>query len=314
MMNEIAEATAYKKIKDLGREEGLFPGTPLCAGCGGLDALRLMMKVLGKKVVFVNAAGCFTILTVYPYDPLHGSWLYTTMGSAPAGAQGIRDALDVLIRKGKLDPEENLDVVVLAGDGSTMDIALSSTSGTLFRNLNYWYICYDNESYANTGVQQSSSTPYGAVTATTPRGVRAADSPNGRKNIFEIWRAHNPPYIATVSPRYAVDLARKFEKARGFEGPKMFIASSPCPTGWLYDPRLTWEVARLAVETGWFPLKESVYGQVSHTYVRKKWAPVEEYLKLQGRFRHLFEPERQDQALKAIQQDIDRYWAGLKAQ
>ena len=145
----------FKKIKQIPREEHVLPGTALCAGCGGLEALRLAAKVLGDEVVYVNAAGCFTMLAAYPFTPFKGSWLYTTMGSAPAGAQGVRDALDVLIAKGRLPERENLKVVVLGGDGSTYDMALSSTSGAITRKLDYYYFCYDNEAYGNTGAQLS---------------------------------------------------------------------------------------------------------------------------------------------------------------
>src|SRR5690242_6474751 len=238
---------AFRTIKDTPREEFIAPGTSACAGCGGLEVLRLAGKVLGNNVICVNAAGCFTMLALYPYTPFRGSFLYTTMGSAAAGAQGVRDALDVLQAKGRMKPEDNLQVVVLAGDGSTYDIGLSATSGTLFRNLDYWYICYDNEAYGNTGAQQSSSSPIGARTATTITGVRRSDLPAGRKDIFEIWRAHHPPYIATVSAAYPLDLMRKFEEAKGFQGPKMFLASAPCPTGWHFDPAKTNRFAKLEV-------------------------------------------------------------------
>ena len=150
----------YKKIKQIPQEEFILPGTPLCAGCGGLEALRLAAKVLGKNVVYVNAAGCFTLLAVYPFTPFQGSWLYTTMSSAAAGAQGVRDALDILIAKGRLPKEEDLKIVVLAGDGSAYDMGLSATSAAIHRNLDFYYFCYDNEAYANTGVQFASATPY----------------------------------------------------------------------------------------------------------------------------------------------------------
>jgi len=159
----------FKKIKQVPGEEHVLPGSALCAGCGGLESLRLAAKVLGDEVVYVNAAGCFTMLAAYPYTSFKGSWLYTTMGSAPAGAQGVRDALDVLIAKGRLPKRENLKVVVLGGDGSTYDMALSSTSGAMNRGLDFYYICYDNEAYGNTGMQLSPATPYGARTATSQR-------------------------------------------------------------------------------------------------------------------------------------------------
>jgi pyruvate ferredoxin oxidoreductase beta subunit len=299
--------SVYRSIKDIPRDEFIAAGTPACGGCGGLEAVRLAAKVIGENIVFVNAAGCFSLLAIYPFTPFRGSWLYTTMGSAPAGAQGVRDALDVLLSKGRLRAEDDLQVVVLAGDGSTFDIALSSTSGSLYRNLNYWYICYDNQAYGNTGVQQSSSTPFAAQTATTRAGVTAQDAPRGRKDIFEIWRAHRPPYIATVSAAYPLDLMRKFEEARQFSGPKMFIASAPCPTGWHFDPAKTQRYAKLEVDCGLFPLKKAVCGAVSHT-LRKKWRPVEDYLRGQGRFAHLFDPVRQDEVIRGIQAGVDAYW------
>jgi pyruvate ferredoxin oxidoreductase beta subunit len=299
----------FKKIKQLPREEQVLPGTSLCAGCGGLEALRLAAKVLGPNVVYVNAAGCFTLLAVYPFTPFHGSWLYTTMGSAPAGAQGIRDALDVLIAKGRLPQEEDLKVVVLAGDGSTYDMGLSATSAAIYRNLDFYYFCYDNEAYGNTGVQLSSATPFGARTTTSPCSLQhPAGATREKKDLFEIWRAHRPPYIATVSPRHPLDLAEKFARAACVTGPKLFLALSACPTGWGYDPAQTTEVARLAVESGLWPLKEAVNGTVTHTYVPKR-KPVEDYLKLQARFRHLFEPARQDEAIRHIQSHVDAYWA-----
>lgn len=305
------ELTAYRNLKDLSREEFILPGTPVCGGCGGMEALRLAAKVLGDRVVFVNAAGCFTTLSVFPYTPFRSSWLYTTMGSASAGAQGVRDALDILIARGKVRPEDDVQVVVVAGDGATFDMALSSTSGAIWRDLDFWYFCYDNESYGNTGVQMSSATPYAARTQTTPVTPKTAEGMGQRrKDLFEIWRAHRPAYVATVSPRYPVDLSRKFEKAKAIRGPKLFLAAAPCPTGWEYDPAKTIQYARLQVETGLFPLKEAAGGgAVIHTYAPKKRRSVEEYLRGQGRFRHLFEPVKQDVVIARIQEEVDRYWA-----
>jgi pyruvate ferredoxin oxidoreductase beta subunit len=309
------EATAYKNLKDLPREEFILPGTSVCGGCGGMEALRLAAKVLGDRVVYVNAAGCFTMLSVFPYTPFRGSWLYTTMGSAPAGAQGVRDALDVLIARGRVRPDDDVQVVVVAGDGATYDMALSSTSGAIWRGLDFWYFCYDNESYGNTGVQMSSATPYAARTRTTPvTSATAEGTAQSRKDLFEIWRAHRPAYLATVSPRWPVDLARKFERAKAIRGPKLFLAAAPCPTGWEFDPSKTINYARLQVETGLFPLKEAVGGgPVVHTHVPAKRRPVEEYLKGQGRFRHLFEPVRQEAVIARIQEEVDSYWNRVEA-
>jgi pyruvate ferredoxin oxidoreductase beta subunit len=174
--------------------------------------------------------------------------------------------------------------------------------------LDYWYICYDNQAYGNTGMQQSSSTPLAAATSTTLAGVAPQDAPGGRKDIFEIWRAHRPPYIGTVSASYPMDLMRKFEEAKQFKGPKLFLASAPCPTGWHFDPAKTHHHSKLEVDCGLFPLKKAINGVVTHTLMRKKWRPVEEYLREQGRFTHLFEPVPQRDLIRSMQAVVDRYW------
>ena len=304
------ESDAITSLKQINRDEFILPGTAVCGGCGGLEALRLAAKVIGPKVVYVNAAGCFTLLATFPYTPFKGSWLYTSMASAPAGAQGVRDALDVLMARGRLSGDDDVDVVVVAGDGSTYDMALSSTSGAIFRGLNFWYFCYDNESYGNTGMQMSSATPYGVRTQTTPIGQQSrVGTEHGKKDLFEIWRAHRPAYLATVSPRFPIDLTNKFLEAKQLVGPKLFIAHAPCPTGWLYEPELTADYARRAVETGIFALKKAVNGAVIHTYVPRRKIAVEEYLRGQGRYRHLFEPIRNEEAISRIQHQVDCYWA-----
>jgi len=271
-------------------------------------ALRLAHKVLGKNVVIVNAAGCFTLLSVYPYSPFDSSWMYTAMACAPAGAQGIRDALDILIKKRKLSDEEDLKVVVLTGDGTANDIGLQSTSAAIHRGLDFYYFCYDNEAFSNTGFQMSSATPFGSKTSTSFPGK---SNPGGtiqrKKDLFEIWRSHKPPYIATISPSHPIDLSNKFEKASGIKGPKLFITFSPCPPGWSFDSSKSVEIAKLAVQTGLWPLKEAVDGIVEHTVV-PKFKPVEEYLKIQNRYDHLFDPVKQIDVVNIIQKDIDDYW------
>lgn len=234
------------------------------------------------------------------------------MGSAAAGAQGIRDALDVLIARGRLSAEDDLKVVVLAGDGSTSDIGLSAVSGVLHRRLDFYYICYDNEGYGNTGFQMASTSPYGSKTYTSMPGVHHPEgTPQTKKDLFEILRAHRPPYIATLSPRHPVDLAEKVRRAMSFHGPKLFLALSPCPPGWGFDPAKMHQVAKAAVETGLWPLKEAVDGVVRHTY-QPRLTRVEAYLKMQGRYRHLFSPTRQDAVIARIQEEIDRYWAAIR--
>ncbi len=303
-MNE----TVFRRMKDLPSTHLLGTGTPMCAGCGGLEALHQIYDVLGERTVFVNAAGCMTLLSVYPFTPFRGSWLYTAMASAPAGAQGIRDALDILQAKGRLEPSEDLTPVVLTGDGAAYGMGLSSTSGAIERGLDFIYICYDNEGYGNTGQQYSGATPHGARTSTSlgPGGYRGE-----KKDLFAIWASHRPTYVATVVGAEPLDLARKIEKAKGLRGPRLIIALAPCPTGWDFDPKDSVSIGKLAVKTGIWPLKEYLHGQVVHTKMPHPRQPVEAYLKRQGRFAHLFKPKRDESLLRAIQDRVDSYWAGV---
>ncbi|MBI4080985.1 MAG: pyruvate synthase [Candidatus Lambdaproteobacteria bacterium] len=280
----------------------------MCPGCGGLEVVKQVYDVLGENTVFVNAAGCLTLLATYPFTPFRGSWIYTAMASAPAGAQGIRDALDILIAKGRLPPAQNLDVVVLSGDGAAYGMGLGPTSAAIDRGLDFYYLCYDNEGYGNTGQQTSAATPAGARTATDHGPVGFAGE---KKDLFSIWVAHHPPYVATITSADPVDLARKVETARGHAGPKLFIALAQCPTGWHYDPKDTVQMGRLAVATGIWPLKAYAGGRVTHTRRPKpkgERPPVEEYLRAQGRFDHLFSPTRNEEALARIQARVDAYW------
>lgn len=297
--------THFETIRDLPSTHLLGAGTSMCAGCGGLLALKEVYDVLGDKTVFVNAAGCMTMLSVYPFTPFRGSWLYTAMASAPAGAQGVRDALDILLHKGRMTKNEDLSVVVLTGDGAAYGMGLSATSGAIERGLDFLYLCYDNEGYANTGQQFSGATPHGAKTATSrgPLGY-----PGYKKDLFGIWAAHRPAYVATAIGTEPLDLARKIEKAASLKGPRLVLALAPCPTGWEYEPDKSVEIGRLAVRSGVWPLKEFVDGKIVHTRIPHPRVPVEDYLKLQGRFAHLFTPRRNDPLLNEIQARVDAYW------
>ena len=297
-----------KRMKDLPSTHLLGTGTPMCSGCGGLEALHQIYDVLGEKTVFVNAAGCMTLLSVYPFTPFRGSWLYTAMASAPAGAQGVRDALDIQLQQSRIPPADDLQVVVLTGDGSAYGMGLSATSGAMDRNLDFIYICYDNEGYGNTGQQYSSATPHGAATSTS-QGSRGY--PGYKKDLFSVWAAHRPTYVATVIGSEPLDLARKIEKVRSMKGPRMIIALSPCPTGWDYDPRESVNIGKLAVKSGVWPLKEYEDGVVTHTRIPRERSPVEDYLQLQGRFAHLFQPQRNDELIADIQRRVDQYWQNV---
>jgi len=300
------DETAFKNVKQLPSTHLLGTGTPMCAGCGGLEAVHQIYDILGEKSVFVNAAGCMTLLAVYPFTPFRGSWLYTAMASAPAGSQGIRDALDILLEKGSIGTDEDMQVVTLTGDGAAYGMGLSATSAAIERHLDFLYICYDNEGYGNTGQQYSDATPHGARTATS--GGRMG-YPGYKKPLFDIWAAHRPAYVATVIGAEPLDLARKVEKAMKLKGPRLIIALSPCPTGWDFEPRESVAIGRLAGKTGIWPLKGGEDGRLIHTKTPAKRVPVEEYLQKQGRFAHLFQPERNEALLAEIQARVDAYWA-----
>lgn len=296
----------FQRLRDLPTEHLLASGTAMCAGCGGLQAFHQAYDILGANTVVVNAAGCMTLLAAYPYTPMAGSWLYTTMASAPAGAQGVRDALDLRLARGDADAG-SMQVVVLTGDGAAYGMGLSSTSAAIERGLDFLYFCYDNEGYGNTGQQASAATPHGARTATTPHGFAGA-----KKDLFAIWAAHRPAYAATVIGSEPLDLAHKIEKAQGLAGPRLILALSPCPTGWGFDAAETAEIGRLAVRTGIWPLKEYVDGKVVHTKLPQPRLPVAEYLRKQARFAHLFEPGGES-ALAGIQAQVDAYWGAVGA-
>ena len=300
----------FQRMRDLPSTHILGAGTAMCAGCGGLAAVTEVYDVLGENTAFVNAAGCMTLLSVYPFTPFRGAWLYTAMASAPAGAQGVRDALDILKAKGRITPEEDLEVVVLAGDGTSCGMGLSATTGAIDRGLDFIYLCYDNEGYGNTGQQTSEATPHGARTATD---AARSGYPGFKKDLFAIWTANRPAYAATVIGSEPLDLARKVDKAKDIEGSRMLLAFSPCPPGWGYEPRDTIEIGRLAVKTGVWPLKEWVDGRVTHTRIPHPRLPVEDYLRPQKRFAHLFEPRSNEKVLGEIQAAVEAYWATVEA-
>ncbi len=292
-----------RSMKDLPSTHLLGAGTSMCAGCGGLGVVNQIYDLVGEKSVFVNAAGCMTLLATYPFTPFRGGFLYTSMASASAGAQGVRDALDILLKKNRIAPGEDMTVAVLAGDGSSSGMGLSATSAAIERGLDFLYICYDNEGYGNTGQQASASTPHGARTTTTSGGYAG-----WKKDLFSIWVAHRPAYAATVIGAEPLDLAKKIQRALTIKGPRLIYALSPCPTGWLFDPSETIEIGRLAVRAGIFPLQEYVDGKLTHTRVMKPRLPVTEYLQRQGRFAHLFTPTPRHEMLDAIQHRVDAYW------
>ncbi len=299
----------FRSVKDIPDDEYVAPGSSLCAGCGSEIIARHMLKVLGKDTIFVNVPGCYAISTLFPFTAVKVPFVFAVFGSGAAVAQGIKDGLDILREKRGINNERvNYKVVVYVGDGAAYDIGFQSTSAAIHRNLDFYFVCYDNEAYGNTGFQLSGATPYASRTSTSEPLGGSVGNVYRKKDIFEIWRAHRAPYIATISVSHITDMLNKFEKAKQFKGPKLFVALSICPTGWGASEEETVRIARLAVETGMWPLKEAVYGEVKHTFIPRRLKPVEEYLKTQRRFRHLFHPVRREEDIKKIQEEVESYW------
>ncbi|MHA2620785.1 MAG: thiamine pyrophosphate-dependent enzyme [bacterium JZ-2024 1] len=275
-------------------------GHSACAGCGVALASRLVLEAVGKNVIVANATGCLEVFsTGYPYSSWGVPWIHSLFENAPAVASGIELALR---RQGK-----NGEILVLAqgGDGATADIGFGALSGMVERGHNILYVCYDNEAYMNTGVQRSSQTPFGGRTTTTPPGPDSTGNPTLKKNLPEIMVAHNVPYVATTSVAFPLDLQKKVRKAVQVKGPRYLHIHTPCPLGWRFDPAHTIRVGRLAVSTGLFPIIEYVHGVLTSVRVIGKRHPVEDYLRAQGRFQHLFDTEAGQAVIRKLQEIAD---------
>ena len=277
------------------QEELFAPGHRGCAGCGAAIAARLILKGSGKDVIVVSPTGCLEVISSpYPESAWEVPWIHSLFENAAAVASGVEVALKSLGRK------DEAKVIAIGGDGGTIDIGIGSLSGMLERGHDVTYICYDNEAYMNTGIQRSSSTPYGASTTTSPAGKISFGEDRPKKNLPAIAAAHGIPYVATASIAYPKDVIRKVKKAISMGGPKYLQIHAPCCTGWGFDGSKTIEIGRLAVETAMFPIYEITDGKVSSVKKIKR-KPVEEYLKVQRRFRHLFKSEGGDEEIKKIQ-------------
>jgi pyruvate ferredoxin oxidoreductase beta subunit len=266
-------------------ENVLFtPGHRACPGCGASLAVRIILEATGPEVIVVSSTGCVeTFTSPYPYSPWGVPWIHPLFENAGAVASGIELGLK------KRGMSQKIKVIVIGGDGGTSDIGIGSLSGMFERGHDVLYICYDNEAYMNTGVQRSSATPIGASTMTTPTGRYSLGKMRPKKNLAAIALAHDIPYVASASIAYPKDLGRKVKKALGINGPKFLLVHSPCPIGWGFDPAMTIQVAKLAIQTGLVPIYETGYKQPLIVRRISKRKPVEEYLRLQKRFRHLFD-------------------------
>ncbi len=299
----------------MNKPERLAPGHRMCAGCGATIAVRAVLRALHEedRVVIGNATGCLEVSTyMYPYTAWEDSYIHNAFENAGATLSGVETAYKVLKKKGKLPADENYKFITFGGDGGTYDIGFQSLSGAMERGHDMVYVCYDNGAYMNTGTQRSSATPMYADTTTTPVGKNSAGKIQYRKDLTAIIAEHYVPYVAqtTLTSNFA-DLHKKAEKAIYTEGAAFLNIMTPCPRGWKYETADIMRICKLAVDTCYFPMFEVDHGEWRLNYEPKKKLPIEDFLREQGRFKHLFKPGNES-LLEAFQAEVDRRWEDLQ--
>jgi pyruvate ferredoxin oxidoreductase beta subunit len=284
MEKEMSDTVEIKKGKAPVTESLFTSGHRACAGCGEALGAKLVMDAAGPNTMVATSTGCLEVFsTPYPESAWRMPWVHSLFENSSAVAAGIEAAL---IAKGEAD---GINIIAQGGDGGTADIGIGCLSGMLERGHNILYVCYDNEAYMNTGVQRSGLTPYDARTSTSPSGSESFGNQHQKKNLLEICAAHNIPYAATATVGYPQDLMSKVKKALKIKGPKFLHVHVPCPLGWIYPSEKTIEIARIAVNTGLFPIVEFEWNKLTRVRkIGKTRQPVEDYLKAQARFKHLF--------------------------
>lgn len=291
--------------------ERLAGGHRLCAGCGASIALRQVLLGAGNSpVVIGSATGCLEVATtIYPYTAWKVPFIHNAFENSAATISGVETAYRALKKKGKIDKE--IKFLAVGGDGGTYDIGLQSLSGVLERGHRMVYVCYDNEAYMNTGIQRSGATPCGASTTTAPAGKVRPGKMEFRKDLTAICAAHHIPYVAQANISYWNDLVTKAQKAFAAEGPAFLNILAPCPRGWRFPGEDTIEIGKLAVETGFWPLYEIENGALKVTYKPRNRKPVVDWLKAQGRYKHLFKPGN-EAIIEVIQENVNKIWEKLE--
>jgi len=299
-------------LKELSKkDEKLTGGHRLCAGCGAGIVARQVLLACEKPVVVANATGCLEVATtIFPYTSWNVPWFHSAFENAAASISGIETAYKALKKKGKVT--EDIDFIAFGGDGGTYDIGLQALSGAMERGNRILYVCYNNEAYMNTGIQRSSATPMGATTTTAPSGKQSSGKIQARKDLTAIMVAHNIPYAAQTAVGFHNDLISKVQKALASNGPAFINVIQPCRLGWAYPPEDTIRLGRLAADTCVWPLYEVVNGEYKLSYKPKEKKPVVEWLKVQGRFKHLFKPGN-EAVIEQIQKDVDKNWEKILA-
>ncbi len=292
----------------------LESGHRMCAGCGAPPVARMVMRALkeGDHAVVANATGCMEVSTcIYPYTSWSSSYIHSAFECAAATCSGVEAAYKAMLRQGKLPQNEHFKFIAFGGDGGTYDIGLQSLSAAMERGHDMTYVCYDNGAYMNTGIQRSSATPHFADTTTSPAGEVIPGKMQIRKDLTEIMEAHHLPYVAqTAGFMNFKDLYEKAEKAIYTEGPTFLNVLAPCPRGWGYPTDMLTPINKLAVETCYWPLYEIENGKYKITYKPAKKLPIEEFLRPQRRFKHMFKPGN-EWMIEAFQQEVDKRWEEL---
>lgn len=305
------EAYNFKEI--MNKPERLAPGHRMCAGCGGTVAVRGVLRALheGDKAVVGNATGCLEVSSfMYPYTAYEDSYIHNAFENAGATLSGVETAYRVLKKKGKI--KENYKFITFGGDGGTYDIGFQSLSGAMERGHDMVYVCYDNGAYMNTGTQRSSATPQFADTTTTPAGKVSNGKVQIRKDLAAIMAEHHIPYVGqTAFTSNFKDLHTKAEKAIYTSGAAFLNILAPCPRGWGYEPSDLMDICKTAIDTCYWPLYEVTDGKWILSYEPKAKLPIEDFLRSQRRFRHLFKPENEE-LIAAFQAEVDRRWEELQ--
>lgn len=305
-------AIAFKEL--VARPDRLSSGHRMCAGCGSPIAVRSILRSLHPEdeAVIASATSCLEVSTfMYPYTAWKDSFIHTAFENAAATLSGVEAAYHSLKRQGKISA--NYKFIAFGGDGGTYDIGFQSLSGAMERGHDLVYVCYDNGAYMNTGNQRSSATPMYADTTTTPSGTQSLGKPQYRKDLGAIMAAHHIPYVGqTTFIKNLKDLHEKAEKAIYTKGPAFLNVMAPCPRGWRYASEDIMEICRLAVETCYWPLYEVIEGEWKLNYEPKQKLPIEDFLKPQGRFRHLFE-KGNEWVIEQYQKEVDKRWEQLKS-
>jgi len=301
------------KLKDLThKEDTLGSGHRLCPGCGASIIVNQLGRMSEAPMVVGCATGCLEVATtIYPYTAWNVPFIHSAFENSAATVSGMEAAYEALKSKGKIPADDKRNFVAFGGDGGTYDIGFQSLSGAMERGHNMTYVCYDNGAYMNTGMQRSSATPYGAATSTTPIGTHAtAGKEEYRKDLTAVMAAHNIPYVAQASLSHWKDLMRKAEKAFTTPGPAFLNILSPCPRGWRTEPGDSIELSRLAVSSCYWPIFEVDHGEWKVNHRPKNKIPAIEFLKPQGRFKHLFS-KGNEEVLAHVQERIDHDWDQL---